>query len=71
MTIKEVDDCGAYSAVNMNNSNMALKIGAYSRLKLLMEWVLQVMFPSACSFIVLLFTVLYYMFRPTWPSSSV
>jgi hypothetical protein len=32
---------------------------------------LQVMFPSACSFIVLVSTVFHYMFRPTWPSSSV
>jgi hypothetical protein len=29
------------------------------------------MLPSACSFIVLVATVLHYMFRPTWPSSSV
>jgi hypothetical protein len=29
------------------------------------------MFPSACSFIVLLFTVVHYVFRPTWPSSGV
>jgi hypothetical protein len=34
-------------------------------------WVLQVMFPSVCSFIMLVFTVFHYMFRPTWPSSSV
>jgi hypothetical protein len=35
------------------------------------ERVLQVMLPSACSFIVLALTALHYMFRPTWPSSSV
>jgi hypothetical protein len=35
------------------------------------QWVLQVMLPSACSFIVFVFTVFRYMFRPTWPSSSV
>jgi hypothetical protein len=35
------------------------------------QWVLQVMLPSACSFIVLVFTVFRYMFRPTWPSSGV
>jgi hypothetical protein len=29
------------------------------------------MLPSACSFTVLVVTVLHYMFRPTWPSSSV
>jgi hypothetical protein len=33
----------------------------------IVQWVLQVMFPSACSFIVLF----HYMFRPTWPSSGV
>jgi hypothetical protein len=33
--------------------------------------VLQVMLPSACSFIVLVVTVLHYMFRPTWQSSGV
>jgi hypothetical protein len=37
----------------------------------IVQWVLQVMLPSACSFIVLVFTVIHYMFRPTWPSSSV
>jgi hypothetical protein len=38
--------------------------------KKIVQWVLQVMFPSACSFIVLVFTVFHYMFRPSWPSSS-
>jgi hypothetical protein len=36
------------------------------------QWILQVMPPSACCFIVCWFsTVFHYMFRPTWPSSSV
>jgi hypothetical protein len=35
------------------------------------HWVLQVMFPSACSCIVLGFTVFLNMFQPTWPSSGV
>jgi hypothetical protein len=35
------------------------------------SWLLQVMSPSACSFVVLVSTVFHYMFRPTWPSSSV
>jgi hypothetical protein len=30
----------------------------------IVQWVLQVMFPSACSFNVLVFTVFHYMFRP-------
>jgi hypothetical protein len=34
------------------------------------QWFLQVMFPFACSFIVLVFTVLHYMSRPTWPCSD-
>jgi hypothetical protein len=33
----------------------------------IVQWVLQVMFPSACCFIVCWFPL----FRPTWPSSSV
>jgi hypothetical protein len=37
----------------------------------IVQWVLQVMLLSACSFIVLVFTVFHYMFRPTWPSSCV
>jgi hypothetical protein len=43
----------------------------------LSQWVLQVMLPSACSFIVdvsllhLVVAVLHCMFRPTWPSSGV
>jgi di/tricarboxylate transporter len=37
----------------------------------IVQWVSQVMFLSACSFIVLVFTVFHYMFRPTWPSSGV
>jgi hypothetical protein len=35
------------------------------------QWVLQVMLPSACSFIVLVFTVFHYTLRPTWPYSCV
>jgi hypothetical protein len=37
----------------------------------IVQWVLQVMLPSSCSFIVLVFIVFHCMFRPTWPSSSV
>jgi hypothetical protein len=37
----------------------------------IVQWILQVMFPSACSFIVLVFAVFHYMFRPTWRSSGV
>jgi hypothetical protein len=38
--------------------------------RVIIQWALQVMFPSACSFIVLVFNVFHYMFRPTWPSSG-
>jgi hypothetical protein len=34
----------------------------------IVQWVLQIMFPSVCSFIVLVSTVFHYMFRLTWPS---
>jgi hypothetical protein len=40
-------------------------------LRCIVQWVLQVMLPSACSFIVFVFTVFHYMFRPTWQSSGV
>jgi hypothetical protein len=36
----------------------------------IVQWVLQVMFPSAWSFIMLVFTVFHYTLRPTWPSSG-
>jgi hypothetical protein len=36
----------------------------------IVQWVLQVMLPSACSFIVLVFTAFLYMFRPTWPEQT-
>jgi hypothetical protein len=37
----------------------------------IVQWVLQVMVPSAYNFIVLVFTDFHCMFRPTWPSSGV
>jgi hypothetical protein len=37
----------------------------------IVQWVLQVMFPCVQFYCMLVFTVFHYMFRPTWPSSSV
>jgi hypothetical protein len=55
----------------MEPSTYAIILHFSTLLHCIVQWVLQVMLLSACSFIVLVFTVFHYMVRPTWPSSGV
>jgi hypothetical protein len=68
-----ISTCFSFNEENSHTSAVFVSLSAEEAQKstLLIKWLLQVTFASACSFIVLVSTVFHYMFRPTWPSSSV
>jgi hypothetical protein len=60
-------DVPQFRCTQCHNTIMSVILYFSILLHCIVQWVLQVMLPSVCSFVVVVFTVFHYMFRPTWP----